>query len=118
MNTRDLKKSNFLKKEDVGEGTLLTITKIDEQNVAMEGADPDMRACLHFAEVKKPMVLNQTNGEIIGDFLGHDNIEVAWIGKQVVLFSDSGVMFGGKRVGGIRARAPKNLQTQKDDLPF
>lgn len=111
MNTSDLKKSNFLKKEDVGEGALFTITKLSEENVAMEGADADMRVCLHFAETKKPMVLNQTNGEAIGDFLGHENIETVWIGKQVVLYNEPSVMYGGKKTGGIRARAPRNAVT-------
>jgi hypothetical protein len=118
MNTSDLKKSNFLKKEDVGEGALLTITGFSEENVAMEGAEPEMRVCLHFSEVKKPLVMNQTNALTIGDFLGHDNIEQVWIGKQVVLFNDPTVSYAGKRIGGIRVRAPKNVQITKADLPF
>jgi len=118
MNTSDLKKSNFLTQKDVGQGVLLTIAKIAEKNVAMEGADPEMRVCLFFAEYPKPLVLNQTNGEIIGDFLGHDNIDTAWIGKQVVLYAEPNVMFGGKKTGGIRARAPKGAIPAAESLPF
>ena len=29
----------------------------------------------------------------------------SWVGHAVVLFSDPSVMFGGKRVGGLRIRA-------------
>ncbi len=116
MNVADLKVSKYLKKEDVGEGLLLTITAVlPEQNVGMEDK-PDMKVCLKFKEHDKPLVLNITNGGIIWDFLGiHDDIETGWLGKQVVLYNDPTIMYAGKRVGGIRARAPKEAS---EVLPF
>lgn len=112
----DLKSSKFLKKEDVNDGMLFTISAVDQVNVAVEGAEPEMKWALHFKEVEKPMILNSTNGQIIAGFTGiSDNIEVGWVGKQVVAYSDPNISFGGKLVGGIRVRAPK---VQKSDLPF
>jgi hypothetical protein len=117
----DLKSSKFLKKEDVNEGILVTISAVDQMNVAMEGAPEDLKWVLHFREVEKPMVLNSTNGQIIGAFTGvQDNIEVGWVGKQVVLYNDPNITFGGKLVGGIRCRKP-NLPTTDSPakpLPF
>lgn len=117
----DLKSSRFLKKEDVGEGVLATISSVQRMNVAMEGAEPEMKWCLTFHELEKPMVLNSTNGQIIAKFTGIENdIEVGWLGKQVVLYDDPNVGFGGKITGGIRVRAPRlpNVEPEKPKLPF
>ena len=125
MNLGDLRTSKFLKKEDVGPGLLVTIHAISQQNVAMEGADPDLRAVVHFNELEKPMVLNSTNGQIIARIAGtEEDIETSWRGVRVVLYNDPNVSFGGKLVGGIRVRAPKAAPApvapkQTDgDLPF
>ncbi len=117
---KDLKSSKFLKKEDVGEGVLVTISAVHQLNVAKEGADPDMKWCLSFHEYEKPMVLNSTNGQIIAAFTGiDDNIESAWVGKQIVLYNDPNVSYAGKLIGGIRVRQPRNQAVQpKSELPF
>ena len=113
----DLKTSKFLKKEDVGDGSLVTIKTVHQENVAKEGADPEMKWCLTFEELDKPMVLNSTNGQIIAKITGaEDNIETAWVGKKIVLYNDPNVSFGGKLMGGIRVRAPKF--PAKESLPF
>src|ERR1041384_5157269 len=79
----DLKTSKFLKKEDVGDGSLVTIKTVHQENVAKEGADPEMKWCLTFEELDKPMVLNSTNGQIIAKITGaEDNIETAWVGSR------------------------------------
>jgi hypothetical protein len=113
----DLKSSKFLKKEDVGAGALVTIRKVTQENVAKEGAPEEPKWCLHFDEFDKPLVLNSTNGQIIGKITGiEDNIETGWIGHKIVLYDDPNVSYAGKITGGIRVRAPKT-QTEKP-LPF
>jgi hypothetical protein len=108
MNLGDIRQSKFLKKDDVGEGVLVTIHRVDKENVAKEGAEPEMRACLYFYELDKPMVLNSTNAQIIAKITGHEeNIEKNWAGMRIVLYNDPNVSFGGKLMGGIRVRAPK-----------
>jgi hypothetical protein len=113
----DLKSSKFLKKEDVGEGALVTIREVSQQNVAKDGAPEECKWCLHFDEFDKPLVLNSTNGQIIAKITGIENdIEVGWVGKKIVLYDDPNVSYAGKITGGIRVRAQK---TQKaDNLPF
>jgi hypothetical protein len=118
MNINDLKSSKFLKKEDVGVGSLVTISALTRENVAMEGAEPDMKAVLHFEEFDKPLVLNSTNGQIIASITGFgDDIEKNWIGHKIVLFSDPNISFNGRLVGGIRARAPKAGSVPDKVLP-
>lgn len=115
----DLKTSKFLKREDVGEGALVTISGLTKENVAKEGAEPEYKWTLHLQEFDKPLVLNSTNGQIIAKITGfEDDIEEKWVGAKIVLYDDPNVSFGGKLVGGIRVRAPKNTAKLKDDLPF
>ena len=126
-NVNDLKKSNFLKKEDVGSGSKLTVLKVAQYNVAKEGAEEDLKYCIEFQGVEKPMVLNTTNAEAIAKICG--SIEFSdWPGTVVVAYNDPNVRFGTKVTGGIRIRplkngtvaAPKIGQPldEKDELPF
>jgi hypothetical protein len=101
-----LKSSNFIKKEDCEPPVLLTIDRVAEENVAKEGAPQELKWCVHFKEVEKPMVLNSTNGQIIAQITGSQETD-DWAGHKVVLYHDPSVSFGGKLVGGIRCRAPR-----------
>ena len=117
MNLNDVKSSKFLKKEDVGEGVLVTISGLAQENVAKDGADPEVKVTVHFAELEKPLVLNSTNAQVIAQITGHsENIETEWKGAKVVLYTDPTIQFAGKVVGGIRVRAMRD--PQKDVLPF
>lgn len=120
-----LKTSNFLKKEDVASPALVTIERVAEENVAKEGAPQELKWCIHFKEVDKPMVLNSTNGQIIAQITGSPETD-NWTGHKIVLYHDPSVSFGGKLVGGIRCRAPKGQANpakpatqppQKHDMP-
>lgn len=102
----EMKSSKFLKKEDVGEGVTCTITGVSQENVAKEGVDPEMKWCLHFSNLDKPLVLNSTNMQLIAKFLGSEDTD-DWEGKKIILYDDPSVSFGGKLTGGIRVRAHK-----------
>ena len=110
MNLKDdVCSSKFLRKEDVGDGILVTIRKVTKQNVAMEGQEPEHKVCLYFEEVGKPMAINSTNGHIIAKGTGHeDDIENKWLGARIILYNDPNISYGGKLVGGIRVRMPKD----------
>lgn len=103
----DLKQSNYLTQADVGKGLLVTISHWEEVNMAQDNKPKDMKYVLFFREDHKPMSLNYTNGSIIGQIAGTNDLD-EWAGTKIVLFVDPSIMFGTKRVGGIRARAPKN----------
>lgn len=106
MHISNLKESKYLKKEDCDPAILVTIDKLTEVNVALEGDAQDMKYCLHFKEDYKPMILNSTNGQLIARAVGSEETN-DWPGKVIVLYNDSNVSFQGKLVGGIRARAAK-----------
>jgi hypothetical protein len=103
----ELKKSSFLKKEDCGDrGILVTIKEVVQENVAKEGAPEEMKWCVFFKEVDKPMVLNSTNSQLIAAITKQDNTD-NWPGHKVVLYNDPTVGYQGKITGGIRVRAPR-----------
>ena len=97
----DLKNSKYLTQHDVDPKVVVTFQAFKEDNVAMENEPARMKWIFKFREFDKPLVMNWTNGEIITDLFGTDKFE-QWIGKQVILYRDKNVSFGGKRVGGIR----------------
>lgn len=112
MNISQLKQSKFLTRADVGQGILVTIQDIFQENVAKEGAPEEQRWCLSFVEAEKPMVLNSTNGQLIAQITKSDETD-SWKGHKVVLYDDPSVSFGGKLVGGIRVRAPRGQAAAK-----
>jgi hypothetical protein len=105
----DLKQSKFLKQSDVPKPLIVTIYSYGEVNVAKEGAEEDMKWALNFKELSKPLILNSTNGQIIAEIAGTDDFD-GWLGTKVVLYTDPNVMYAGKRVGGLRIRAPRTAQ--------
>lgn len=115
----DLKASKFLTKGDCGDdGIIITIKYVKQENIAKEGAEPEMKWCIHFEEVEKPMVLNSTNGFLIAKALklAEDADFNEWKGKAIVLYNDPSVSFGGKITGGIRARAVRETKEHAKDL--
>lgn len=117
MHISALKQSKFLTRADVGPGILVTIRQITQDNVAKEGAPEELRWCLHFDEAEKPMVLNSTNGQIIAGITKNEETD-HWIGHKVVLYDDPNVSFGGKLVGGIRVRAPRQPRPAPAKIPI
>lgn len=133
MHISALKQSKFLTRHDVEPAILVTIKEVYQENVAKEGAPEEMKWCLSFTDCDKPMVLNSTNGQIIAQITKSEETD-NWPGKQIVLYDDPNVSFGGKLVGGIRVRAPKGQaakaaaakpappvaqpEASDDDVPF
>lgn len=104
--TSEMRESKFMKKEDVGTGALVTIESVEPHNVAKEGAPPENKWCLVFAEADKPLVLNSTNIQLCERIFASDDTD-DWVGKKIVLYTDPNVSYQGKVIGGIRVRAPK-----------
>lgn len=112
----EMLESKFLKKEDVGPGVLLAVEGCVQKNVAQQGADPEMKWCLTFADCDKPLVLNSTNIQLCKIIFESDDTD-HWIGKKIVLYTDPNVSYGGKIVGGIRVRKPKGAAASPVTAP-
>lgn len=105
--------SKFLKKEEAGDGILVTINGVEKRDVGTE-SEPDQKWVLLLAE-HKPLVLNATNLALLEKATGSDDSD-DWAGRQVVLFNDENVSFGGKLTGGVRvdvARTKRHYAKQE-----
>ena len=104
MKTSEMKSSKWLKQEDVPTPIKVTITSLRSAEVGTED-EPKQRWVLKFDGLEKEMVLNQTNIDAIEDHLGNETDD--WTDGTMVLYVDPTVSYQGKRVGGLRLRAPK-----------
>lgn len=103
-NIRTMMGSKYLKKEDVPQPALVTISHCDEQEISDGEGGKEKKWVLHFNEYDKGLVLNSTNLQLCAQALGSEETE-DWLGKQVVLYTDPNVSMSGKLVGGLRIRA-------------
>lgn len=108
--------SKYLKQSDVEEDLLVTVEKVGKANVAREGDEPEYKWLIRFKDIKKPMVLNTTNIKRLAKACNSDDTD-QWIGKEVVLYVDPDVEFGGNVVGGLRIRAHKAAPATKQVMP-
>lgn len=115
-------KSNYLAKGDVGEdGLILTVKGFRMETIKSDDGDED-KMVMHFMEDVKPMVLNRTNSQLVGVATGAKTAGDAK-GKQIIVFNDPTVGFGGKITGGLRIKkvvgaprpAPKSREPGSDD---
>lgn len=99
---------SHLKQHDVPTATLVTVT--DTSSVDFEDP-PETKMVLHFAELEKGLVMNKTNISVaIATFGSSDTSQ--WKGKQIILYADPSISFGGKVVGGLRLRPMSELEAQ------
>lgn len=128
MHISKMSNSRYIKKDDVTTAVLVTISKVDQQNVAPDNETPEMKFVMHFSDFEKPLVLNQTNIALIAIALDSEDTD-GWLNKQVVLYNDPSIMYAGKVTGGVRVRAPKQSTPAatatpadtpefNDDVPF
>ena len=103
MNINEMAPSKFIKSQDLTTPRIATITGIGNENVGTEAA-PEMKYTLNFQEADlKPLVLNKINLQLCALACGSEETN-NWTGKQIVLWADPTVSFGGKLVGGVRVR--------------
>lgn len=95
--------SRYLGKADVGEdGLILTIKGFRMETLKGDDGDED-KMVMHFMEDVKPMVINRTNSQLIGIATGTNKVGDAK-GKQIVVYNDPTVSFGGQVKGGLRIK--------------
>jgi len=96
--------SSYLKQSDFDEsGAIVTVSSIVEKNVARQDDPVEMKWLVHFEEFEKAMVLNPTNINALGKACGSDDTD-DWTGKEVIVYVDPTISYGGKLTGGLRIR--------------
>lgn len=131
--TSEMIDSKYMKQSDVPDPVIVTISRLGKVNLAKEGDAPEEKWAIRFKEFNKPMLLNSTNIKLLEKACGSDDTD-DWIGKEVVLYNDENVTFGGNVVGGLRIRKQQAEPTRRvlagatsgtgfdtmadDDIPF
>ena len=104
------KQSKYLTKEDCDPPLLVQIFNVTTDQVEGDHAVEE-RAVLHFHGDVKPMILNNTNKELLKAITGATTVGQLK-NQQVVLYNDPTIMFRGKITGGIRIRAAAGAGAQ------
>lgn len=117
MKISEMIPSSYLKQSDFDEnGIIVTVSHLEEKNVARPDEAPEHKWVVYFNEyAEKGMVLNSTNINLLAKACASDDTD-DWPGKEVVVYVDPNVGFGGKTTGGLRIKkynvpaAPKQAQ--------
>lgn len=111
-NISEMIPSRFLKQSDVPDPIYVTIREVTQMNLAFKDADPDWQWVCHLDQFDKPMVLKPTNMKIAAAVFGSQNTD-NWLHKEIVLWADPNVTFGGELVGGLRFKGIEKAPTRK-----
>jgi hypothetical protein len=111
----------YLKQSDVGEdGVIVTIKGFKMETVKGDEGDEE-KIVLYFEEDVSPMILNRTNSTLLATATGCRTAGEAR-GRQVCVYADPTVSFGGRVVGGLRIKkipgAPKAAPKAAAGVPF
>lgn len=105
--------SKYLSKDDVDPARVGTIDRLTRETLKSDDGDETKTVMYFREEALKPLILNNSNWMTCEDAYGPDSD--MWLGKRIELYLDPNVMFGPKRVGGVRVRVPQ--QPKPDGLP-
>lgn len=112
MNLNDAFPSKYLKAADLdGQQVKVRINRYEIE----EMTDHKKKPVLYFGGQEKGLVLNKTNGTLIGANYG-DEFD-GWIGKEIVLFDTIVNDPQGRPVAAIRVRMPKPAGQQQRPAP-
>jgi len=114
----------YLKIDDLaGKSITVVIDRVEVETVG-RGDDAEEKPVLYFRGKERGLALNRTNADSISAIIGDDEMD-HWKGHRVVIYPDPSVMFGSKRVGGIRVKdvepssaPPPPPVITDDDVPF
>jgi hypothetical protein len=110
--------SRFLSHVDISdtEDTVVTI-KANAKEMVGRGVEAAEKHILQFKELKKPFILNKTNGKLLVRLFGTEEMD-AWTGRKIALYVKDDVEFQGDVVSAIRVRPTLPGTPKKDSSPF
>ena len=95
--------SKFMSKDDVQVPIVATIGGVKPEILKSDNGE-EQKPVMYFTSDHKPLILNNTNWMTMEDWWGDDSDK--WLGKKIELYFEPNIMFGNKRVGGVRVRTP------------
>ncbi len=127
-NINEMVQSKYLKQSDIPDPLIVSVQGVKQVNMAKEGEAPEYKWAIKFRELDKPMILNSTNIHVAAKVFASDDTD-NWKGKEIIIYTDPNVSFGGQVVGGLRFRGQEKAPTKAapkqagaagmdDDIPF
>lgn len=107
--------STYLSRKDLAEDSITVVIDKVEMATLKSDRGEEEKPVLYFQDDAKPMVLNNANWITIEEAYGEDSAD--WYNKPIEVYDDPSIMFGGKRVGGVRVRIPKGAGAAKGGKP-
>lgn len=104
MKVSELTASKYLSKTDFEDDQTVIIKGIRVEELDDNGQKKEKTVC-YFREHAKGMILNVTSLRVLAQSFGDETDD--WRGRQVIVYTDPNVSFGGRIVGGLRLRIPK-----------
>lgn len=105
--------SSYLKQSDfTEEGFIVTIKLIKHENLANEKDAPDFKYVVYFKEFEKGLVLNTTNINGLAKACNSEDTD-DWVGKEIIVFVDPNVGYGGQITGGLRVKRYASAQPKQ-----
>ena len=106
MKRSDAFPTKYMSKDDVKAPVIGVIARVVNETLG-QGDDQEIKPVMYFSSgPEKPMVVNATNWMSVESIYGDESDN--WTGKPIEVWVDPSVSFGGKRIGGLRLRAPSN----------
>ena len=110
MNINEQFTSKYLKASDLqGRDVTVKMGRVEQEKIG-----DDQKLILYFQGKERGMVLNRTNANAIADVYGGETND--WYGQTIILFEQM-VDFQGKRVPGLRVRAPRRDAPARQAAP-
>ena len=108
--------NKFVQQSDVDPPILVTIDDVKEEDVSMADKPEKIKYVVYFKEDVKPWAPGYETLQVIYQINGNGNTDY-WDGTQLVLYREPNITYGGKLVGGIRCRAPKQQVQAEPVVP-
>jgi hypothetical protein len=115
MKRSDAFPKKFISKDDVLTPVKAVIAGVTQREIG-SGDEMELKVVVEFHGDTKPMILNGTNWDILEAAFGQDSD--TWLGKTITLYNDPLVMYGGKKIGGVRIRIERTLTDAEKWLSF
>ncbi len=104
---KDIKQTQhrrFLRKGDLDEELVVTITGVSKEDISRYGEPRKERFVAYFAETEQVLILKWNLAEAIESVTGLSDMD-SWVGQPIVVYHDPDVTYNGLKVGGIRVRS-------------
>lgn len=96
--------SRWLAQGDLSSPVIATIDAVRNETIPGDNEDADKPVLYFKNDQLKKMILNSANWTTLESAFGDESDN--WSGKQIEVYVDPSIMFGKKRVGGVRIRVP------------